>query len=214
MNIPAHCPTLLHNAYIDAVETTPAGAAIEPWYKVGTANPSTANTDDSYLNARVVVGGTEIAIVHKNFDGETGNHNIAIGFNAMVADPEADGQISIANLIYATNATGGGSWDGQGNVGIGTKTPSVKFHIAGDGDNENKGRAFRLVDGNEGDGKVLMSDENGVGTWKAPGEFAPVLTKAIQEQQQMIEAQQVQIELLLKINEQLEARLKALETAK
>ncbi|MDR0231517.1 MAG: tail fiber domain-containing protein [Dysgonamonadaceae bacterium] len=48
----------------------------------------------------------------------------------------------------------------------------------------------------------------------AYSDFAPILTKAIQEQQQMIEAQQVQIELLLKINEQLEARLKALEAAK
>ncbi|MDR0232009.1 MAG: tail fiber domain-containing protein [Dysgonamonadaceae bacterium] len=46
----------------------------------------------------------------------------------------------------------------------------------------------------------------------AYSEFAPVLAKAIQEQQTQINAQQAQIELLLKINEQLEARLKALET--
>ena len=31
-------------------------AAIEPWYKVGTNSPSTLNTDDSYLNAKVVIG--------------------------------------------------------------------------------------------------------------------------------------------------------------
>ncbi|MDR0231913.1 MAG: hypothetical protein LBI82_07315 [Dysgonamonadaceae bacterium] len=32
------------------------GNAIEPWYKVGTNSPSTLNTDDSYLNAKVVIG--------------------------------------------------------------------------------------------------------------------------------------------------------------
>ena len=72
-----------------------------------------------------------------------------------------------------------------------------------------------VVVGNEGD--VDKKDVLSV----SYAEFAPVLTKAIQEQQSEIEllqrevkAQQSQIELLLKMNEQLETRLKALEAAK
>ncbi len=63
--------------------------------------------------------------------------------------------------------------------------------------------------------------DNGETLSVAYSEFVPVLTKAIQEQQAEIEslqgevkAQQSQIELLLKMNELLESRLKALEAAK
>ena len=47
--------------------------------------------------------------------------------------------------------------DASGNVGIGTTSPSTKLHLDG---------TFRLVDGNQSNGKVLTSDANGVATWQ------------------------------------------------
>lgn len=44
-----------------------------------------------------------------------------------------------------------------GNVGIGTNAPTNKVHINGD---------FRLTDGTQANGKILVSDANGVGTWQ------------------------------------------------
>lgn len=43
-------------------------------------------------------------------------------------------------------------------VGIGTPTPDAKLHVVG---------KIKMVDGNQGAGKVLTSDANGVGTWQA-----------------------------------------------
>lgn len=51
----------------------------------------------------------------------------------------------------------------DGNVGIGTINPSVKLDIS----SSNPG-AIKIVDGSQADSKVLMSDANGVGTWKTP----------------------------------------------
>ena len=43
------------------------------------------------------------------------------------------------------------------NVGIGTTSPTEKLHIEGN---------IRIVDGNEGDGKVLISDAEGTAAWQ------------------------------------------------
>ena len=47
---------------------------------------------------------------------------------------------------------------GNGNVGIGTSTPSATLHVNGN---------FRLVDGSQGAGKVLTSDANGQASWQS-----------------------------------------------
>lgn len=53
--------------------------------------------------------------------------------------------------------------DASGNVGIGVLAPSVKLHIK-----SAISPAITIADGNQGAGKVLISDANGVGTWVTP----------------------------------------------
>ena len=49
----------------------------------------------------------------------------------------------------------------EGRMGIGTTTPSTKLHI-----NSAANGAVRIVDGTQGNNKVLTSDANGLATWK------------------------------------------------
>lgn len=49
--------------------------------------------------------------------------------------------------------------DNQRRVGIGTTSPDEELHVVGN---------IKMVDGNQGAGKVLTSDANGVGTWQEP----------------------------------------------
>ena len=49
--------------------------------------------------------------------------------------------------------------DEDARVGVGTTAPSEKVHIVG---------SIKIVDGSEGEGKVLTSDDDGVGSWQEP----------------------------------------------
>lgn len=49
-----------------------------------------------------------------------------------------------------------------GNVGIGITNPTTKLDI----NNGSLNGAIKIVDGTQGEGKVLTSDANGVGTWR------------------------------------------------
>ncbi|MFN4233396.1 MAG: hypothetical protein ACK4IK_01175 [Bacteroidia bacterium] len=54
------------------------------------------------------------------------------------------------------------SWKSNGNVGIGTTSPTTKLHV------ENASSpALRIVDGTQAAGRVLTSDANGNATWAA-----------------------------------------------
>ena len=55
----------------------------------------------------------------------------------------------------------------DGFVGIGTASPTTNLHVAG---------TFRLVDGNQSDGKVLTSNANGVATWQTASSSLPAGT--------------------------------------
>ena len=88
---------------------------------------------------------------------------------------ELDNVIAIGNGIGSSALTTANSNDNtiilgyqnghafSPNVGIGTYKPDSKVHIVTNGPN-----AIKIQDTNQGAGKVLTSDANGVGTWKEP----------------------------------------------
>ncbi len=53
----------------------------------------------------------------------------------------------------------------DGNVGIGTTSPGAKLHVVGD---------IKIEDGNQGAGKVLVSDTNGLAGWADPNDAVAV----------------------------------------
>ena len=59
-----------------------------------------------------------------------------------------------------------------GNVGIGTNQPQTKL-VVNDGTSN---QAILIKDGNQGEGKYLMSDANGLATWKIPNSFKSAIT--------------------------------------
>lgn len=60
---------------------------------------------------------------------------------------------------YFTSATGHALITEQGNVGIGTLTPSAKLEVNGQ---------IKILGGNPGAGKVLTSDATGLASWQLP----------------------------------------------
>lgn len=105
-----------------------------------------------------------------------GNMHIGIDSDAYKYMPTVSGQLnkvifighldSLNDGFDTSNASsnvillGDDSYNAP-NVGIGTYKPVAKLDIKGP-----YGRAIRIADGTQGQGKVLTSDYNGVGTWK------------------------------------------------
>ncbi len=59
----------------------------------------------------------------------TGSQNVLVGYNVGVPSATANGQLSIANIIYGTGNTGTGQTLSTGKIGIGTSTPERKLVI-------------------------------------------------------------------------------------
>lgn len=70
----------------------------------------------------------------------------------------------LSDTNTGTNITDDIVVSNTGNVGIATVNPAAKLHIVSD-----KNRGFRLEDGSQGLGKVLISDENENATWNFAG---------------------------------------------
>jgi hypothetical protein len=89
----------------------------------------------------------------------TGSSNIAIGYNAQVPNATLSNQLSIGNWIYGVN----------GDIGIGTTTPTARLDIAGN---------IRIQGGTPWAGRVLVSDATGLASWQSsvPASNAWLLT--------------------------------------
>ena len=110
-----------------------------------------------------------------------GNGNMHIGIDSDQSKymPTASGQLnkvifighldSLNDTFDTSNANsnvillGNNIYNEAPKVGIGTYQPVTKLDINSNG---SYGKAIRIVDGTQGQGKVLTSDYNGVGTWK------------------------------------------------
>lgn len=109
-----------------------------------------------------------------------GNGNMHIGIDSDQSKymPTVSGQLnkvifighldSLNDTFDTSNANSnvillGNDTNNAPKVGIGTYLPVTKLDINSNG---SYGKAIRIVDGTQGQGKVLTSDYNGVGTWK------------------------------------------------
>jgi len=124
---------------------------------VGSAYSGAAYTDGDLVAAGKVGLGTptpavKLDIIDDSQDASfrTRHSNlsqgISIGFNTI----KANGSNTNQGIGIMPKGTGG--------VGIGTNNPDQKLHVVG---------SVKIVDGNQGAGKVLTSDANGVGTWQS-----------------------------------------------
>ncbi len=111
-------------------------------------------------------GNNSMAVGHSS--NASGQYALSFGYNstatqqnttALGANAKANGQNSTA-IGYGANAPQRNTiiiGNGESKIGIGTDNPSKKLEVHGD---------FRLADGSQGEGKVLMSDANGNTRWE------------------------------------------------
>jgi len=131
------------------------------------------------LNALVnnVTGNNNTAIGNGAGEWVKGHNNVHLGSSTFPVSntAELDNVVVIGNGINASELTASSGQDNtiilgykkghnrSPNIGVGTYKPDAKLHIEANGPT-----AIKIVDTNQGAGKVLTSDANGVGTWKVP----------------------------------------------
>jgi len=119
-----------NNTYSGIISNTPTGS--NSFGMNALANNTTGTTNNAFGGGALqtnTTGSNNVAIGGgAGSQITTGSNNIVIGTDAQVASPTDDYQISIGNLIYATDATGAGN----GYVGIGVTAPAYPLDVKGD----------------------------------------------------------------------------------
>lgn len=165
---PLHVQTTAFDvAILERANSTPAGLSGGP-YLAFRRNES----DDPLVNGAV---SAKQALGAITFDGNTGNGYPVTGIRGKAsigawADEDFTPASKGAYLDFSTVANGTVEdlvrmrIASNGNVGIGTTNPATKLEI----NNGTTNGAIKIVDGTEGEDRVLVSDANGVGTWQIP----------------------------------------------
>lgn len=199
-----------------AVIWTPIGKTVEPWYKAGTTDKATLNTDNIYTSGQVGIGtnnplgalhitttNSRDVLMFRFIDAANDDLDIDLfrsrgtlttpsllldntrlgglraqsltnastyGFSPSAeiyfqTDGATTATSSAGEINFATTPSGSTGTvermviQSDGDVGINTTDPQETLHVNG---------TIRIVDGNEAEGKVLISDANGSGTWRVP----------------------------------------------
>ncbi|MET3538752.1 chitin binding peritrophin-A domain-containing protein [Chryseobacterium limigenitum] len=165
---------------IDALNNRVGIGTIAPPSVLSVVNPTAGNTIDAFSaginNCGTPCGqGTARNINLFNANGTNSQFASLDFIPAITADGisgasikgiDRDRNNGYAGLqFYTRNASGYAprmTMKSSGNIGIGTQTPTNLFHI----ESATSG-AVKIVDGTQGENKVLTSDANGVATWQA-----------------------------------------------
>jgi len=133
----------------ELLELNNGGLQINQSYGIGFAGAEPYNNPVTNDQARMYYdnnyfGTNQDALVIEKTDGNNTNPDGGIAFTMKGSDNSRD-------LIMSLR--------GNGNVGIGTSTPSEKLDVQG---------SVKIVDGTQGNGKVLTSDAAGKASWQTP----------------------------------------------
>ncbi|SFC92160.1 Head domain of trimeric autotransporter adhesin [Zunongwangia mangrovi] len=124
-------------------------------YALGTN--AITNSNDTYAIGERANAKGNFSMVFGNFAKTNGVNAIAIGRDA---NANADNAVAIGTGSVATSPYSivlGANADNNYKVGIGISDPSAKLHVNG---------SFRLTDGSQAEGKVLISDASGKASWE------------------------------------------------
>ena len=146
---------------------------------------ATINNSTLALGHSSLASGFQATAIGYNAQATTNNNSLAIGTNALASGENStalgvnatvSGQNAMAigygasasnpnTLILGNNITDAANWNAT-KVGIGTSNPTEKLQV--NGNIKIVGGSLKIDDGNQGPGKVLMSDANGNATWAVP----------------------------------------------
>lgn len=131
----------------------------------GYANTTASyNTALGYLAGQYTTTGSNNTFLGYNTGGQnntTGTNSTFVGYGANSTSNYSNATAIGYNATVSANNSlvlGNGA-----NVGIGTSTPGAILHLNG-----SSGTTLKIVDGNQGSGKILTSDANGVASWASP----------------------------------------------
>ncbi|MEY8758927.1 hypothetical protein [Chryseobacterium tongliaoense] len=193
--------TSIPNATLDVTAKTTDGSKPEGILTPRLTGDQIKSADSQYTNlqrgtliyatAAVTVSSTKTANItsagYYYFDGNIWQRIMNQNLNMYNSDGtlEANRTVTMSDKTLAftsTATTGTSQFQVDGNtlnidavnnrIGVGVDAPTTKLHI----DNGTTPGAIRIVDGTEGDGKILVSDMNGVGTWRESSGAATVIT--------------------------------------
>ncbi len=97
-----------------------------------TCSTNSENTVVGYSAGNLVTGAGNVLFGYQAGDNiSSGGKNIIIGYNIDAPVATTSNQLSLGNLIFATNVDGTGTTVSTGNIGIGISAPTARLHIKG-----------------------------------------------------------------------------------
>ncbi|MCL6220170.1 hypothetical protein [Zunongwangia pacifica] len=128
-------------------------------FAIGVNSEASGNNSMAIGHSSNVSGQYAAAIGYNSKASQQNATALGSNSNANAQNSTAIGYQSTANTAYSIvlgNNTAASNWNGS-KIGIGTSDPTAKLHVNG---------SLRIVDGTQGENKVLTSDAQGNASWK------------------------------------------------